>query len=123
MASRKPSARLVQTNIERVRNRTEYAHMYRVSVPGMEDILVVMAASHLPQWLGAFETKLNKLFGSNPDRFNALLVSELPVVKGYKWHQYDLNGTQLIRGLYCVADGDMFANCGTLYLFSNGFSC
>lgn len=103
-------------NCLRTHNRTEWAHQYTVSssVDGIEqaDVYVVVAPSDLQAWLAKFVRALARLHKSNPDRFNALLISELPTLPGHKWQTLVINPGQNRFG---PADPDQWSNAQVLY--------
>lgn len=108
----------VQSSVTSLRthNRTEWAHQYTVSssVDGIEqaDLYVAIAPSDLQAWLAKFVRALARLHKSNPDRFNALLASELPTLPGHKWQTLVINPGQ---NWFRPADPDQWANAQVLY--------
>lgn len=103
-------------NYALVKNRTEQAHLYTVSssVDGIEqaDVYVVVAPSDLQAWLAKFVRALARLHKSNPDRFNALLVADLPALSGYAWYVLAIKPGQ---SRYALADPDQWAHAEVLY--------
>jgi len=107
------------SNYVRVHNKTEWANMYTVSssVNGREqaDIYIVIAPSDLQEWCAKYVRGLTRLYKANPDRFNALLIEELPKLSGYKWFVRSVT-----PGLpFSPADQCQWANAEALFhLFS-----
>jgi len=98
-------------------NKREWANLYTVSssVNGREqaDIYIVIAPSDLQEWCAKFQRGLARLYKANPDRFNALLIEELPTLSGYKW--FVRNTRFLAQSQFVRADSDTWANVEALH--------
>lgn len=98
-------------------NKREWANLYTVSssVNGREqaDIYIVIAPSDLQEWCAKYVRQLVRLYKSNPDRFNALLIEELPTLSGYKW--FVRNSRFLAQSEFVRADSDQWANVEALH--------
>ncbi|NBV25702.1 MAG: hypothetical protein EBR99_00040 [Actinobacteria bacterium] len=108
-------------NYVRVHNKREWASLHTVSasVNGREqaDIYIVIAPSDLQEWCAKYVRQLVRLYKSNPDRFNALLIEELPTLSGYKWFVRDPRFSGLQQ--FVRADGDQWANVEALLHLSS----
>ena len=105
-------------NYALVKNRTEQAHRYTVSssVEGVDqsDLYLVIAPSDLSAWTSKLQRQLARLHKSNPDRFNALLVADLPTLSGYAWYVLAIKPGQ---SRYALADPDQWSHAEVLYHF------